>query len=71
MITPNQMMDELRRIKSAADQIEIKGSANANFILYICQKCDFLIETLDEVLKEKTSKESVPIIQNDTVEVGE
>ena len=68
MITPSEMIEEVKRIKSAIEQIEIKGADNANFVLYSCQRCDFLINAVNETIKVTMEKQNN---QNEGVEAGE
>lgn len=48
MIENKEVIEELKQIKSVLNRIEIKGEQNANFLLYSCQRCDALIESLSE-----------------------
>ena len=68
MITPNQIVEELDNIKLALNRMEIKGADNANYLLYSFQKCDFLINAINEVIKETQAKKE---LQNGAVEAGE
>ena len=68
MITPNQIIEELGNIRTALNQLQIKGADNANYLLYSFQKCEFLIDSVTEVIKEtQLNKE----LQNEGVEAGE
>lgn len=53
MMTPNQIIEELNGIKAALNQMSIKGAENANCMLYAYQKCDVLINSINEVIKSK------------------
>ena len=68
MITPNEIIEELSRIKDALNQMEIKGAGNANCLLYAYQKCDGLIGSINEVIK---SRSLIKENQNGAVEAGE
>ena len=68
MMTPNQLIEELNGIKSALNQMNIKGIDNANCVLYAYQKCDLLIESINEVLNNRLANKDN---QNEGVEAGE
>ena len=68
MMTPNQLIDELNSIKTALNQMSIKGADNANYMLYAYQKCDLLIESINEVLNNRLANKDN---QNEGVEAGE
>ena len=68
MMAPNQLIDELNSIKSALNQMSIKGADNANYMLYAYQKCDMLIESSNEVLNNRLANKDN---QNEGVEAGE
>ena len=53
MISPNEIVSEIRNIKEAINRIEIKGEQNANYVLFSCQKCDMLIDAINEVIKTR------------------
>lgn len=42
------IIEEMQLIKRAINQIEIKGEANANNLLFACQKLDALISFVSE-----------------------
>lgn len=42
------IIEEMQLIKRAINQIEIKGEANANNLLFACQKLDMLISSISE-----------------------
>lgn len=52
MITPKEIVDEIKQIKDVVNRIEIKGEQNANFVLYTCQKCDTLMHEINEVIEK-------------------
>lgn len=68
MITPNEIIEELEQIKSVLNQIEIKGTDNANYLLFSYQRCNSLITAIDEVIK---SRSLIKENQNGAVEAGE
>ena len=68
MMAPNQLIEELNGIKSALNQMSIKGADNANYMLYAYQKCDLLIESINEVLNNRLANKDN---QNEGVEAGE
>lgn len=68
MITPNEMIEDIERIKVALNQIEVKGAGNANCLLFAYQKCDALINSIDEIIK---SRSLATENQNGAAEVGE
>lgn len=51
MISPKEIIEEIKQIKDVINRIEFKGEQNANYVLYTCQKCDALIGAIDEVIK--------------------
>lgn len=51
MIAPKEIIEEIKQIKDVINRIEFKGEQNANYILYTCQKCDMLINSINEVIK--------------------
>ena len=56
MISPNKIITELQNIREAVNRIEIKGEQNANYILFSCQKCDMLIEAINEIIKNSQNQ---------------
>ena len=68
MITPNEIVEELEQIKSVLNQIEIKGTDNANYLLFSYQRCNSLITAINEVIK---SRSLIKENQNGAVEAGE
>lgn len=54
MISPKEIIEEINTIKDVINRIEIKGSQNANYVLYCCQKCDSLVEAINEAIKSKS-----------------
>lgn len=68
MMTPNDIISELKNIKEALNMLEIRGEQNANNLLFACQKCDKLIRSLGEIIEStKTRLEQ----KNDDAEAGE
>lgn len=53
MITNKELVEELKTLKDVINRIEIKGEQNANFLLFTCQKCDSLINAINEVIKHE------------------
>lgn len=51
MIAPKEIIEEIKQIKDVINRIEFKGEQNANYVLYACQKCDMLINSINEVIK--------------------
>ena len=62
MISPDEMINEIKKIKEAINLIEFRGEQNANYVLFSCQKCDFLVNAITEVMNAR---------KKDTVEAGE
>lgn len=59
MISPKEIIEEIKQIKDVVNRIEFKGEQNANFVLYTCQKCDMLVNAINEVIeKQKESDEA-------------
>ena len=56
MITPKEIVDEIKQIRDVINRIETKGEQNANFILFTCQRCDYLANAINEVIN--STKES-------------
>lgn len=56
MITPKEIVDEIKNLKDVINRIETRGAENANFILYSCQKCDSLVAAINEVIKDTTKE---------------
>ena len=54
MISPQEIVEEIKTIKEAVNRIEIKGEQNANYVLFSCQKCDALVAAINEVINKKT-----------------
>lgn len=52
MITPKEIVEEIKQIKDVLNRIEIKGEQNANFLLFTCQKCDTIMNAINEVIDE-------------------
>lgn len=50
MIAPKEIVEEIKQIKDVINRIEFKGEQNANYVLYTCQKCDMLINSINEVI---------------------
>lgn len=55
------------RIREAANSMEIKGRQNASFVVYINNKCDELIEEINEIARdaEKPAPESTSSEETD------
>lgn len=60
-MSSKEIFDELKQIREAINRIEIKGAENANYVLFACQKCDGLMNTLGQAISEET----------EVIEVGE
>lgn len=59
MISPKEIIEEIKQIKDVVNRIEFKGEQNANFVLYTCQKCDMLVNAINEIIeKQKESDEA-------------
>lgn len=54
MISPKEIVEEIKMLKDVINRIEIKGEQNANYVLFSCQKCDSLVEAINEVIKKET-----------------
>lgn len=61
-MTLNEVVEEIKTIKSVINRIEIKGEENANYVLFSCQKCDALIHEVNKVIESH---------QNESIEAGE
>lgn len=53
MISPKEIVEDIKTIKDVINRIEIKGEQNANYVLFSCQRCDALIEAINEVIKNE------------------
>lgn len=66
MLTLQDIINEIAKIRDVTDQIEVRGKQNAAYLCYVYDKCSALIDEL-----EKTALQ----IQNDnkaeTIEAGE
>ena len=56
MITPKEIVEEVKTIKDVINRVEIKGEQNANYVLFSCQKCDALISAINEVIDSKSKE---------------
>ena len=56
MITPKEIVEELKLIKDVVNRIEIKGEQNANFVLFTCQKCDALMTAINDIINNESIK---------------
>lgn len=53
MITLKEITEEIKTLKEVINRIEIKGEQNANFVLYCCQKCDALTNSINEAINNE------------------
>lgn len=53
MITPKEIVEEIKTLKDVINRIETRGAENANFVLFSCQKCDALITAINEVINDR------------------
>lgn len=53
MITYKELIEEIKTLKDVINRIEIKGEQNANYVLFVCQKCDSLMAALNGVIKHE------------------
>ena len=68
MLSPNDIISELKLIKEAINMIEIRGEQNANNLLFACQKCDALIKSVEQIIVDARARKE----QNtEAVEAGE
>lgn len=68
MMTPNDIISELKNIKEALNMLEIRGEQNANNLLFACQKCDALIKSVEQIIVDARARKE----QNtEAVEAGE
>ena len=58
MITPKEIVEEIKQIKDVINRMEFKGEQNANYVLYTCQKCDMLMSAINDVIKQTESDEA-------------
>lgn len=56
MITPKEIVEEIKTIKEVINRIEIKGEQNANFVLFSCQKCDSLMAAINDVIENSKTE---------------
>lgn len=66
MLTLQDMINEIAKVRDVTDQIEVRGKQNATLVCYIYDKCSSLIEEL-----QKTAMEIQNENQNVTIEAGE
>lgn len=66
MLTLQDMINEIAKIRDVTDQIEVRGKQNAALLCYAYDKCSELIEEL-----RKTAMEIQNENQTETVEAGE
>lgn len=52
MITIQDIINELMRIREAVDGIEVRGNQNASYVCYAYSKCNDLINALTDVAKQ-------------------
>lgn len=57
MITPKEIVEEIKQIKDVINRIEIKGEQNANFVLFTCQRCDALMSAINEIIDDHTKSD--------------
>lgn len=58
MVTLYEFSVELSNIKKALDAVEVKGIQNASLLVYASNKCTKMIEAINEVTRELSSKAS-------------
>jgi len=69
MLTLYDFGMEITQIREAADSIEIKGSANAARIVLITDKCNELIQAINEASEYAASNPPVGQNGEDTIKV--
>ena len=52
MLTLQDIINELAKIRDVTDQIEVRGKQNATYLCYVYDKCNELIGRLDEAARE-------------------
>lgn len=58
MVTLGSLVTEITNIRTVAELIEVKGHANASYITYIYEKCNHLINDINEAAQEIKNSES-------------
>lgn len=43
---------EIQRIREAADNLSVKGSQNASYVVYIVNKCNDMIQAINQTMAE-------------------
>lgn len=72
MVTVGDIINEISKIRRAADDIEVKGKQNAALLCYVCDKCDELVDTLNKTIEEiQNGSKNEPQENTTLTEVGE
>ena len=66
MLTLQDIIIEIAKVRDVADQIEVRGKNNASLLCYVYDKCNSIIEEL-----RKTAMEIQNENQAETIEAGE
>ena len=53
MITPKEIIEEIKTLKDVINRNETRGAENANYILFSSQKCDSLMTAINEVINDR------------------
>lgn len=59
---------EVSKIREATNSLEVKGEQNASLIVYIVQKCNDIIQAINEASKAAIEQESTAENQNGSEE---
>ena len=49
---------EVSKIREATNSLEVKGEQNASLIVYIVQKCNSIVEAINEISKTASDQET-------------
>ena len=64
MLSLSEFGTEIQKIREAVTELTIKGAKNANLIVYIVNKCNGLIGSINEAMKILNQQKNPPEDQN-------
>lgn len=67
MVTLGSLVNEITNIMKAVDLIEVKGHGNAAYVTYIYDKCNHLINEINEAAREIEEKAREEQKENESV----
>lgn len=66
MKTLYELGQEIMKIREAVNSLEVKGQENARFVIYCFDKCNGIIQAINNAASEKTAPKNESTHENNT-----